>query len=128
MNSEKTSKLALQSEMHEEDNDTHCLIFQSQELQVDIQDHVTSVDYINRTGADLHKKAPEEKAKKLMEDLEDMNSRWTKVSSEIDDRVEKFEGAKEKLKQHQVCCFRTRDHLLCEDRVMFELLQWTQDS
>ena len=65
-----------------------------QELQMDIQDHIASVDYINRTGAELHKKAPEEKAEKLKEDMESMNSRWTKVSNEIDQRVEKLEAAK----------------------------------
>ena len=73
-----------------------------QELQMDIQDHIASVDYINRTGAELHKKAPEEKAEKLKEDMESMNSRWTKVSNEIDQRVEKLEATKEQLKQYQV--------------------------
>ena len=76
-----------------------------QELQMDIQDHIASVDYINRTGAELHKKAPEEKAEKLKEDMESMNSRWTKVSNEIDQRVEKLEAAKEQLKQYQVVVF-----------------------
>ena len=69
---------------------------------MDIQDHIASVDYINRTGTGLHKKAPEDKAEKLKEDMENMNSRWTKVSSEIDERVEKLEAAKEQLKQYQV--------------------------
>ena len=69
---------------------------------MDIQDHIASVDYINRTGVELHKKAPEEKAEKLKEDMESMNSRWTKVSNEIDQRVEKLDGAKEQLKQYQV--------------------------
>ena len=72
---------------------------------MDIQDHIASVDYINRTGAELHKKAAEEKAEKLKEDMESMNSRWTKVSNEIDQRVEKLEAAKEQLKQYQVVLF-----------------------
>ena len=69
---------------------------------MDIQDHVASVDYINRTGTELHKKAPDDKAEKLKEDMENMNSRWTKVSTEIDERVEKLEDAKEQLKQYKV--------------------------
>ncbi len=78
------------------------LFFVFQELQMDIQDHATSVDYINRTGTELHQKAPEEKAKKLKEDMDSMNKRWEKVSEEIDDRVEKLKATLEQIKQHQV--------------------------
>ncbi len=73
-----------------------------QELQVDIQDHVTNVEYINRTGNELHTKSSGEKAVKLKSDLDKLNARWGDVSTAIDDRVDKLEASIEQLKQYQV--------------------------
>ncbi len=72
------------------------------ELQVDIQDHVTNVEYINRTGNELHKKSSDDKAEKLKSDLDRLNARWGNVSTAIDDRVDKLEATIEQLKQYQV--------------------------
>ncbi|XP_069136952.1 dystrophin-like isoform X1 [Argopecten irradians] len=75
---------------------------QFRSLQTDLQDHISSLDYINKTGQDLLSKAPtEDKARKLNKDLKDLNSRWSHVSSVIDERLEKLERAIGQLKQYQ---------------------------
>ncbi len=63
---------------------------------------MTNVEYINRTGNELHKKSSGEKAEKLKSDLDKLNARWGDVSTAIDDRVDKLEATIEQLKQYQV--------------------------
>ena len=74
------------------------------------------MEYITRTGTDLVQKADsEKKAEKLRGDLDNLTMRWTDVSSNIDQRVDKLETTITQMRQYQVsvdqlisiglCCF-----------------------
>ena len=72
-------------------------------MQGDIQDHSKNLDYINKTGSELQNKAaPGDKTNKLKCELQDMNSRWTVMSEQVDERVYKLEAAIEQLTQLEV--------------------------
>lgn len=73
-----------------------------QELQKDVDEHKSSLEYINKTGQDLLAVASEEKTEKLRADLQELNSRWIKVTASITERIGKLEKVISHLKQFQV--------------------------
>lgn len=81
-------------------------VYDFQDLQADVQDHLSNLDYINQTGQELIKKGENadnmEKVDKLKSDLATLNSRWTQVSAAVDERTEKLESSIEQLQQLQV--------------------------
>ncbi|KAJ8315396.1 hypothetical protein KUTeg_007546 [Tegillarca granosa] len=75
---------------------------QYKSLQADIQEQQSSLKYINKTGSDLISKAPsEDKAAKLDKDLKNINTRWSHVSSVVEERSGKLEKAIGQLRQYQ---------------------------
>ncbi|KAK2181696.1 hypothetical protein NP493_384g04000 [Ridgeia piscesae] len=77
-------------------------VLQYRDLQGDIQDHMSNLEYLNNTGNSLVQKAPtEEKVAKLEADLKTLNSRWNDISTAVDERVDKLETAIEQLRQYQ---------------------------
>ena len=78
-------------------------MFFLQELQADIQDHLSNLEYINTTGTELINKADKsDKANKLKTDMDKLNKRWSAISGCIDERVVKLEAVLEQLGQFQV--------------------------
>ncbi len=74
-----------------------------QELQDDIQDHLHNLEYINHTGQELlQKTSPGEKVEKLTRDLAQLNTRWTDISTVIDNRVSQLENTIAQIKQYKV--------------------------
>ncbi|XP_041352153.1 dystrophin-like isoform X2 [Gigantopelta aegis] len=75
---------------------------QYRELQQDLKDHQSSLDYINKTGQDLvQKTADKDKSSNLNKDLKNLNGRWTDVSSAIGERLGKLERCIMQMKQYQ---------------------------
>jgi len=74
-------------------------------MRSELKDRAGSLEYINHAGQDLVRKASaEQSTQRLKADLENLNARWNKVLSEIDDRHNKFTGASEQLKHLRVTC------------------------
>jgi len=72
-------------------------------MRTELKDRAGSLEYINHAGQDLLRKASaEQSTQKLKADLENLNARWSKVLSEIEDRHNKFVGASEQLKHLRV--------------------------
>jgi len=72
-------------------------------MRIELKDRAGSLEYINHAGQDLlRKSSTEQSTLKLKADLENLNARWNKVLSEIDDRHNKFIGASEQLKHLRV--------------------------
>jgi len=72
-------------------------------MRTELKDRAGSLEYINHAGQDLLRKASaEQSSQKLKADLENLNARWKKVLSEIEDGHNKFTGASEQLKHLQV--------------------------
>ena len=68
-----------------------------------MKEHLTSLDYINKTGRELiSKAASEEKSGQLEADVKDLNTRWSNVSTAIEDRLSRLERAIGQLKQYEV--------------------------
>ncbi|KAK3089530.1 hypothetical protein FSP39_004327 [Pinctada imbricata] len=74
---------------------------QYRSLQADLQEHQSSLKYINTTGQELLSKASGEKADTLDKDLRNINARWQHVSDVIDQRLDKIEKAVGQIKQYQ---------------------------
>jgi len=74
-----------------------------QDMRSELRERTASLEYINHAGQDLVSKASaEQSSQRLKTDLENLNARWKKVLSEIDDRHSKFTGATEQLKHLRV--------------------------
>jgi len=72
-------------------------------MRSELKDRAGSLEYINHAGQDLLRKASaEQSTQKLKADIENLNARWNKVLSEIEDRHNKFTGASEQLKHLRV--------------------------
>jgi hypothetical protein len=72
-------------------------------LQEDLQEHQGSLEYINKTGKELIvKSGPHNKAQAMEKNLQNLNSRWTNVSREINSRLSKLERAIGQINQYQV--------------------------
>lgn len=69
-----------------------------------MKERASSLEYINHAAQDLVmcKSSSEQSSQRLTADLDNLNSRWKKVLSEIDDRHSKFTGATEQLKHLRV--------------------------
>jgi len=72
-------------------------------MRTEMKDRAGSLEYINHAGQDLLRKtSAEQSTLKLKADLENLNARWDKVLSEIEDRHNKFISASEQLKHLRV--------------------------
>ncbi|XP_067674722.1 dystrophin-like isoform X3 [Haliotis asinina] len=75
---------------------------QYRELQDDLQDHQSSLDYVNRTGQELiDKKSSVADVGDLQNDLKNLNGRWSDVSTAITDRLAKLDRTIGQMKQYQ---------------------------
>ncbi|XP_052832324.1 dystrophin isoform X2 [Octopus bimaculoides] len=62
---------------------------QYKELRNDLQEHVHSLEYVNKTGQQLVKKShSNERAKSLENDLISLNCRWSEVYNTVDGRMD----------------------------------------
>ena len=74
-----------------------------QDLQGDLADQSSNLEYINKTGEELNQKAEnKQRAEKLKEDLKALNLRWSDISVAINQLVEKLDNTIEQLNQYQV--------------------------
>jgi len=72
-------------------------------MRSELKERSGSLEYINHAGQDLVRKASSEQpSHRLKADLDNLNARWKKVLSEIEDRHSKFTGATEQLKHLRV--------------------------
>lgn len=72
-------------------------------MRTELKDRAGSLEYINHAGQDLLRKtSAEQSTQKLKADLDNLNARWNRVLSEIDDRHSKFVSASEQLKHLRV--------------------------
>lgn len=62
-----------------------------QELNKGIQEHTSSLDYINKTGHELISKSSPERAQMLQTELDQVNSEWAAVAPIIEQRQAKLE-------------------------------------
>jgi len=74
-----------------------------QDIQLEMRDRLSSLEYINHTGQDLMVKAPtDEKSLKLRNDLQKLNSKWSQVQSTGAAKISTLESRLEQLKQYKV--------------------------
>jgi len=81
-------------------------------MRTELKDRAGSLEYINHAGQDLLRKAStDQSTQKLRADLENLNARWNKVLSEIEDRYTKFTSASEQQKHLRVLHIFNNDYL-----------------
>ena len=74
-----------------------------QDLQSDIHDHETNLEYINDTGKDLVQKGGNaQKLDKLKTDLTQLNQRFEGIARSIEERVGLLESSAEQVNQMNV--------------------------
>ncbi|XP_067947669.1 dystrophin-like [Watersipora subatra] len=84
-----------------------------QNLQAAIAEHVTDVEYINRTGEDLIKRSSQASSSasdSLQSQLSDLNSRWEAIPSDIRGKLAQLSQAIEKLRlfEHYTLPFQSQ--------------------
>lgn len=74
-----------------------------QELEVDLADHLSNLEYIQQTGQELVSKADsQERADRLQSDLQDLNNRWATISEGLHSRITKIHQGIQQIKHFQV--------------------------
>lgn len=80
-----------------------CVFFFNQALQSSLQEHQADMNYLSKTAEELSSKAPADVKQKYWAEIDQAQSRWQFLSSQIAGKSQKLEELLNKHRQFQVC-------------------------